>query len=467
VLDQLRDITTLTLQMRRVWERRTTIALVLAVWIVVSVRYLSRADIAEIWRGLSIAEIFIIAGVSLALLFSWWLPRRIPRKQGTGLCIAIGITCEGSRERKRLASDFVEALRNQMPEGMHKFELIRLSEYRSLKLSSQQAIRHYHRITRAHLIIYGACKLRKHHAQETYLLELKASVLHRTIPDLVQAGFRNEMQGVFPSRNLIPADEEVLGFTITRDLVSQAARYILGMASLLSLDPRTAFELHWPLWMELCSSTDDDSKKAAQYRAMRSRLPDRLITESMAIARHAYLERAPDFLGEMQKHISIVQQLDPNNYSAHLLRAIHIFLNAHDIAGARAEVLKARNERDSTWQLSLAFLSAYEGDLDEAHRLYKRAFHGHFDPIIAFDVESFILEVLEKEPSRVQLRYCLGMINYLYKQDLVSALKDFKIFTEWAEGRGSFPTSRIFAERLIREIGEKLQEKASHGNDGN
>lgn len=128
----------------------------------------------------------------------------------------------------------------------------------------------------------------------------------------------------------------------------------------------------------------------------------------------------------------MVQEIDPGNYDAHLVKAIYLFLKDRDIDGAKQEIRRARNERNVAWQYSEAFLTAYEGRLEEAHKTYKRAFKGIVLEETPLDVEEFIVDVLSREPEKVQLWYCLGMINYFLKGDLQAGQKDFSKFVSAA-----------------------------------
>jgi tetratricopeptide (TPR) repeat protein len=169
-----------------------------------------------------------------------------------------------------------------------------------------------------------------------------------------------------------------------------------------------------------------------------------------------YKNKSDDYLNKMGCYLDVVQEIDPGNYDAHLVRAICMFLRNQDIEGARQEIKKARNERNAAWQYSEAFLAAYEGKLEEAHKIYKRAFKGVVIEETPLDVEEFIVDVLGREPEKIQLWYCLGMINYFLKADLQAAQMDFLEFVKKATDQRMFPISVDFARKYLNEIDEKL-----------
>lgn len=81
---------------------------------------------------------------------------------------------------------------------------------------------------------------------------------------------------------------------------------------------------------------------------------------------------------------------------------------------------------------------------------------GNVTPSTPLDAEIFIGDVLEAEPDKIQLWYCLGMINYFCKGDIHSAKKDFLRFIELASKNERFNTSVKFAQEYLSEIGVKL-----------
>lgn len=171
-----------------------------------------------------------------------------------------------------------------------------------------------------------------------------------------------------------------------------------------------------------------------------------------------YKNKLEGYLDKMGGYLDVIQEIDPGNYDAHLVRAVCLFLRNHDIEGARQEIRKAKNERNAAWQYSEAFLAAYEGKLEEAHKIYKRAFKGVVLAETPLGVEEFIVDVLGREPEKIQLWYCLGMINYFLKADLHAGQNDFLKFVTKATDQGVYSTSIDFAKKYLIEIDEKLNQ---------
>ena len=192
------------------------------------------------------------------------------------------------------------------------------------------------------------------------------------------------------------------------------------------------------------------------FRNLNTRTAVLLVQEGLAIASQKFTRKPEGYLREMAMYLSIVQSIDPNHYGAHLLKGMYYFLHSRDIENAKREIRKAKNERDSASLWSSAFLEAYEGRLEQAHKIYQRAFRSECADSTPLQVETFIADVLRVEPDKFQLWYCLGMINYLYKDDLDSGRKDFLEFIRLAPTSGNFAKSVEFARSYVAQIEQSI-----------
>jgi hypothetical protein len=84
------------------------------------------------------------------------------------------------------------------------------------------------------------------------------------------------------------------------------------------------------------------------------------------------------------------------------------------------------------------------------------------------EVEDFILWVLEEEPDKVQLYYCLGLLNELFKEDHRQAIQDYNQFlnkvneNDFVEQQAS---AQAKIERLQRGEMEELEEEDEEDED--
>ncbi len=151
---------------------------------------------------------------------------------------------------------------------------------------------------------------------------------------------------------------------------------------------------------------------------------------------------------------------DPNWYSGHLAQAIYDFVLRRDLPAAWEFVKQCRKIPDTTWRYSAAFLYAYEGDLNKAYREYKKAFYNSPEnPTVPIQSEDFIHLVLEEEPEKGQLYYCLGLINLWAKKDFVAAKNDFQQFLN-SEAADDFPEEQKIVRIQIGEIQRRLKEES-------
>ena len=124
------------------------------------------------------------------------------------------------------------------------------------------------------------------------------------------------------------------------------------------------------------------------------------------------------------------------NVPASLILAIAQFLTGN-IRGAKKSMrrLMISQTSDPSPTYSLAFLCAYDGNLTESEKYYRRAFKRtlNADPEWAFHLAEFPEAVLELEPQKISLHYALGLLH----QELLDkslARKHFAQFINKARG---------------------------------
>ncbi|MDP9212322.1 MAG: hypothetical protein M3N59_03535, partial [bacterium] len=130
-------------------------------------------------------------------------------------------------------------------------------------------------------------------------------------------------------------------------------------------------------------------------------------------------------------------------YQTYLLKAAVEFAKTKDANIARQSIARVRgNPTDHTWRLSHAFLHAYEGHLGNAEGEYERAFENQVAPQAILESETFIQDLLEEEPSKAELWFCLGIINEVGKKDRKLAKESYSKFLDHAGDRYSSQRQR-------------------------
>jgi len=322
-------------------------------------------------------------------------------------------------------------------------------------------ISNYHKLTRSHLIIFGNCGKRIHEGKTYYSLKLDASAMHKKIPTHESKSFGGDMRSILPSQTLIPYDNEIVGFEITSQIIEYSSVYIIGRASFYSNEFTTAFKLHKNLLDELEKESNIGVLKNKKvnvplFNKIKELTRKILFEEAVRLAKQSYNNND---LEKMKDYIKVVEKTDLNNYESHLLKSIFCFIKDRNTKKALEEIELAHNTKDTTWLYNKAFIIAYEGDLDKSYHIYKRAFDGQTEVHVIFQVENFILDLLEKEENKIQLWYCLGLINYLKKEDYKSAKIYFEKFIKNSEKQGKFLNNVEYAKNYLKTINEELREK--------
>ena len=239
------------------------------------------------------------------------------------------------------------------------------------------------------------------------------------------------------------------GFGITADCIQVVAKYVIANASFLSNDISYARSL-----LEELQSIEDSVRRLPPVRAVLRRVPPALARVYWELARLEFRRWREDHQTEQ---IDLIEDLlnrceakggPPTNISH--LRAICAFVRA-DFTKALTETRQARSDTNDTWRLNLAFQYAYSGDVRNAKRQYVIARNGEVDQGTPNEIEEFILWALDENPSKVQLHYCLGIVNLWFKGDRQQARNDFEQFIN-ATNDSEFQEARIHAKQLLVEI---------------
>jgi len=255
-----------------------------------------------------------------------------------------------------------------------------------------------------------------------------------------------------------------LGFSIRNDLqgfecssliVGVTAKHIIGTAALLSHDADYAESLFQSLWQELPRLPMRGGPLEILKAMTRKRLVDTLRFQTNVAHAEWRHTRDGQPLRTMRDYADRIVAIDPNHYGARLLRSIHMFVAHRDVAGARRELQRSFEGPNAVLYYNLGFLDAYEGDLDAAERNYRRASRANPDPAAALEVEEFICWILEQEPDKIHLHYCLGLVNAYAKLDYHLAIKAFEAFVGAIRETPSY-RQRAAAEAKIKWCRERL-----------
>jgi tetratricopeptide (TPR) repeat protein len=405
--------------------------------------------------------------LSLGLFFLWSKIRNIPKLDANKVGILIGISTENEEEEKKLKDNFIDNVRDQISSYGY-FKLIVLRNYHTNKILSERDrfSKEYLRKTGCVLIVFGKCINSMVDGKKHYILKLDATAKHKRIPIDRSKSFAIEMRKVLPSKTLIPFDNEFIGFEVASHIVEYAAIYIVGVASFYSDNLLIALNTHKNLFNRL-NKLEGELESEGKKNFLISQLKDltKKILHEEAVRLVKYYYELKNLI-EMEKYINLIEEVNVDDYETHLLKSIFYFIKSRDIEKALKEIDLAENNTDFTWLYNKAFIVAYIGKLNEAFHFYKRAFKGYTQEHVVLQVESFIYDILEIEPHKYQLYYCLGLINYFKKEDFDLAKENLDLFIEMdSKNNGKFKENTEYASKYIEDIDNINRNRKKNGKN--
>jgi hypothetical protein len=332
----------------------------------------------------------------------------------------------------------------------HRFQVLELGERisRHILESDFQGRLDLLRRMNVHFAVIGTVRKRALTVGPAFVLDLTGVVRHAELQEEIKGELRKEFASSFQPRWVIGELDGLLGLEFAALHADVVARFIIGLAAAVSGDLEYAQGLLADADRRCgeLAARETSSVLATLRSRIRVRLGDLLDIRAVQALQEFLGASDPEKLSEAGRLISSRRTMPGDSYRCRLAAAQCAFWSG-DLVGARAELKRCGTDDDAAWLYGLAFLAAYEGDLQEAYNLYRKAFEAPLgDPTTPIQCESFIQSVLEKEPERYWLAYCLGLINHRAKGDLVSAERDFALFLDSAE-----PT------RFQRQIGAVQQ----------
>jgi tetratricopeptide (TPR) repeat protein len=401
------------------------------------------------------------ATVCVAVLVAWLATNRLPRVAAGNCGIILGIRCDDPTEDKQVQLDFVGNLRQLLQQGGNRFELVELPAWSLEKIDSQEIRDRLFAKTRGHFLLYGRVRLRNKDGKPVHILSFEGLVRHRPVPAEVSQELSLDFQRVLPRRVIIDKENDAFSFEATAEWTDVSTRYLVGTAALISGDVAYAESLF--------NSVDQKLKNSQialePVKEISRRLPQRFRQMYSAWLRHLYdayfLTRNKQFLVRSDEVSSKLLSYEPANRHAMNAKAICEFVLRRNVSTAHKLITKCRNDADATWWYSRAFLHAYQGKMDEALSDYKRAFRGPIpDKSVPIQCEDFIHSVLKDEPDRIQLHFCLGLINYHAKEDYAVATEDFERFLALVKD-GEFKRLVAEARGLIADCKKRFVSNSS------
>ncbi|MEK7263468.1 MAG: hypothetical protein AAB071_03035 [Bacteroidota bacterium] len=441
------------------WHKRTTILILLLTILIVLVYLATNVKLSEIERP----WYFLIPIVLTITFVVWKITTNTPKVKKGKVGLLIAITLENPKSKNKIKLDFTHTLSELLQHGnlRYQFKLIELNDYHSLKITNAETANYYLKKSKCHFLLYGVAKERTIKGSLHHVINLNGIVSHKPISKETSKEFSKEFNELLPRKMTVSFEGDVFAFEFTAQLIDIVARYIIGIASLLSYDLEYARDLFEDLQKKILSI----ETKLPVVTKIKARLPSRLITtyvEQIQLIYDLWIKTHDKReLQKMEPILSKLLSIDAKNYNGNLLSAICHFSLNRDIASAKKNIRNCRKTKDGTWRYSEAFLYAYEGNMKNAKRKYFEAFRSSNNDItVPIQIEEFILDILDEEQDKIQLYFCLGLINYHSKQDREAAKRDFTQFI-------SICNNSLFQEELeeaysyVEKINQELNSLAN------
>jgi tetratricopeptide (TPR) repeat protein len=438
------------------WHSRTGLAIVIGAIVVAGVAVFAGIDITNV----SLLEWTIIGAIGLAASLLW-LKSSIERVPRSHVGFGVAIEFEHSAHAEQLRADFVRTLRDLLSRSRHQrlFHFIEFRQSVAKRITGGEQAIWLAKKSGVHFLIHGRARLRTTPPGQSHVLDLSWLVRHGRIATAQSRALAQDASAVFPTRLIVGTSGDVFAFEVAAQHVDAVARYVIGTASAISGDFVYAEELLLDserTVAALAQRADGDFAPVLLDR-VRKRLAEIYIEWMNQVGNRYTTSRDREALREVETIVEKLRRYDPDNPGARMSAAMAAFMLRRDIGEARREIDRCRHLTDATWMYSDAFLLAYEGDLEGAYRAYRRAFQSPLsDPTVPMQCEDFIQMVIDEEPNRPWLYYCLGLINYRAKGDLQAARADFATFIERADP-ATFVRHIDIATEWIKEIDARLR----------
>ena len=380
----------------------------------------------------------IVLGAILLVAFGFagfWIAQA-PRNRKNHLGVAFAIKADTGSVRRKVAWDIVAETKKLLEnlDCAQPFYVFDVGNGLSSKLESHADAVALRNKCKAHMLIYGEAKKRSERGKEFYVLRLEGLVVHAPANPGARKLLGHEMMAVMPLKTEIDKKNELSGFEITSLQLSLSIRYVIATAALMTGDGPLASQL-----LDAIAMQDQELKKPGGIKAvhkLRELLPlrqqDTYQFMSLALIREWEETRANETLVEaiswLKKSPALVT--GKKNYSYLLISSIAAFVLEQNVAEAQKLInkCKARYISNPAWMYSAAFLSAYQGRLDEAMGHYDSAFMLEQSAEVPFQIEGFLGWRLEITPDITELYFCLAYVNEKYKEDLITAQQNYSEF---------------------------------------
>lgn len=432
------------------WHRKSTLLILILFSSLVLLWIFSGID----FQAITIEKVGIGLIILLTIGGIWIFTNLTPRASKGKIGFAVGIRTDGEEQYVKIKRDFIEALRALLYNSKYRysFHFIEVPDRILEKIHSpSDASKVLHSLECA-FMIYGKARTVNLNGQLQHFINLEGVVAHKPVASEISKSFSKEFADLLPRKLMFSSEGDLFHFEFTASLVNVVSKYIIGVAALLSGDVAYAQEL----FESLNAYLKENKSNLPVIVKLKDRLPSRLrdvyLIRSTILYESWKKTKRIEYIEKMTPYLDAMDLIFPDNPEARVFRSMWHFIIARDVAKAKNVCVRGKNKQDIAWRYNYAFLFAYEGNLERASKEYKQAFKGYFsEPSFIFDIVDWILWVLNQEPDKTQLYFCLGLIYYYAVGDYSLAFEEFGKFLELSD-LSLYAAQRNEAGILLKEI---------------
>jgi hypothetical protein len=383
------------------------------------------------FNTLDISQVTSIFLITLIMLVLWYISNRIPNFSKNKINLLFVIKTETQEQYDCINFKLIEKIEDKLNINF-RIHLMNRHKANSYKYDNE-SLSLLIDSSNANMILFGKCYSGNIDSIENIVLEFKGAILHKPMPSEVSKLLSIEMQQLIRNEMYIPKSNDILNFKLYIDRIELVIKYLLGLSFYLSADFHSSKSFYEDIYNEVQLIKNNEPV----INSIKTRIPHRLYEVHEVLATVATINfritKDEKYLDEMKTSLDLMNKYNPNSYVYFLKLSIYYFLNGRQINNVKKTLNKCKNNKDISWRYSVAFIDVYNGKLEEAYKKYKNLFNKEYHHELLFDIEDFIVNVIEMEPNKYEMYFALALINYYYKGDNNLAYKYFKTFIDNAQ----------------------------------
>ena len=384
--------------------------------------------------GLETSVALTLIAIILIALFCYWLfSMKPPKTPKNKIGFLISISSSNEDDARKVKEDLVVPLMQLVKTGkagksFHFMELPQHLAERCLDPDQAQLIRAQ---SGAHFMLFGRMRKRLlDDGKMHHFFDFEGAVAHQPISDQVSKSISAEFSELLPRKVQILPENDLLSFQFTSEWAEIVAKYIIGIAAACSGDIVYAEQLYDDVKQRL--GTQNNSFPV--FAKLNERLPVRKaeIYEAMATSIHRQWAESKDqsLMSQVKSYLDKIEESQKERPAVNALSAICAIVIDKDVDTAMNFVKKLPQQTYPVWNLNMAFLYGYKGDLKHSIQQYRAAAMLQIEVDTINQVEDFLNWAIKENPEKYQLHYCLGFFNWQIREDSLLAKSNFYKFLE-------------------------------------